>query len=127
MGDIVAMLANIIAAISTVIAAASLAVAYFQLRQNKHKMRTERERIASHREKIRSAFNSAEAAFASADMIVQRGKDDNASVVELQNLIRILRGNLRALAYQLQTEERSLKNWEYGRFFHSAADDVSVD
>jgi hypothetical protein len=119
------MLANIIAAASTAIAAASLAVAYAQLRQNKRKTRTEGERIASQRERIRSASSGAEAAAASANLIVQLGKKGDTSPVEFANLARILRGNLKVLAGQLQAEERSLKNWQYGKFFDSNVDDVS--
>jgi hypothetical protein len=113
--------ANVIATISAVIAAAGVFLAAIQYMENKRRTRTERERLAAQEERLRTAVAAAQVGSQSADLIVQRAKEPDASVTELQNIARILRGTLKVLAEQLSDEEREIAARREGDVFRSAA------
>lgn len=99
---------DLIATISAVIAALSLAVATFQFLETRRRGRDERDRLAAQEERLRVAVGVASAGAESADLIVQRAKDRDATKAELQNLARLLRGNLALLAEQLYAEGQAV-------------------
>jgi hypothetical protein len=111
--------ANVIATISTVIAGAGVFLAAIQYLENKRRTRTERERLAGQEERLRTAVTAAHVGSQSADLIVQRAKEPDVSVTELQNIARILRGTLEVLAEQLSDEKREIAARREGDGFRS--------
>ncbi|HEX8630239.1 MAG TPA: hypothetical protein VF755_18940 [Catenuloplanes sp.] len=103
---------DIIAAVATCLA---LALAAYQYLETRRVRTTERERIAFQRERLRTALAATVVGAETADLIVQKGKQDDATIAELQNMARILRGNLAVIARQLQGSEQMLQGWEVGR------------
>jgi type III secretion system FlhB-like substrate exporter len=105
---------NLMAATATV---AAFLLAIWQYAQTRRKEMTERERVALQRERLRMAIIAAVSGAETADLIVQRSKDSTVTVAELQNIARVLRGNLGLLARQLEQEERLLGEWKFGQFY----------
>jgi len=103
---------NIIAAIVTV---AAFVFAIWQYIDSRHRAATERERIAMQRERLRGASSTAVACAEAANLIVQRGKNSDATTVELQNIARVLRGSLLLLGRELDREDHILGIWEFGK------------
>jgi hypothetical protein len=110
----------VIATISAVIAAAGVFLAAIQYLENKRRTRTERERLAAQEERLRRAVAAAHVGSQSADLIVQRAKEPDVSVTELQNIARVLRGTLDVLTGQLSDEERAIAAHREGDGFRSA-------
>ncbi len=121
--------ANIIAVVSAVIAAVGVAVAVIQYTEGKRRVRSERERLAAQEERLRTAVTAATLGMESADLIVQRAKEDDATLPELQNIARVLRGALAVLAEQLNDEGRELAAARRGteRFKSARAEDLEHD
>jgi hypothetical protein len=95
-----------IAVVSAAIAALSLFVALLQYLDVRRRGAAERERLAQQRERLRTSVSAATMGVLTADLMVQRAKEDDATLVELQNLARVLRGNLNILATQLDDESK---------------------
>lgn len=108
---------NVVAAI---VGLASAAFAVWQYVEQRRKAATERTRVAAQQERLRMVLASAISGVGAADLIVQRAKDDDVSVSELQSVARVLRGSLMNLARQIEAEDRVLAHWEYGKSFQSA-------
>lgn len=102
---------NVAAAIATI---ASLLVALWQYLAARHIRQTERERVVMQRERLRAAVAAAMQGAEAADLIVQRGKDEDVTIPELQNVARIIRGNLLLLTKQLMYERSLLAGWRVG-------------
>ena len=112
---------NVIAAISAVIAALGLFLAAIQFTSSRQRIRTERERLAQQEERLQTAYSAARMGIESADLIVQRAKDKDATLAELQNIARVLRGSLAILAKQLDTESRQVAELAHDKKFQSYA------
>lgn len=100
--------ADIIAVVTAVIAALSLGVAALQYVDGKRRKRTEQEQLAAQEERLRTALAAATIAANSANSIVQRAKEKDVTIAELQNMGRLLRGTLTVLANQLNDEQRAV-------------------
>jgi uncharacterized protein HemX len=100
--------ADIIAIATAVIAALSLGVAALQFLDGRRRKRTEAEQLAAQEERLRTALTAATIAANSADSIVQRAKEKDVTIAELQNMGRLLRGTLTVLANQLNDEQRAV-------------------
>lgn len=107
---------NVAAAIATV---ASLFVALWQYLVARHAKLTERERVIMQRERLRTAVAEAMQGAETADMIVQRAKEQDVTIEELQNIARIIRGNLTLLTKQLMYERSLLAGWRVGHLMKS--------
>jgi uncharacterized protein HemX len=114
---------NVIAAISAAIAALGLCLAAIQFTNGRQRTRTERERLAQQEERLQTAFSAARVGIESADLIVQRAKDKDATLAELQNIARVLRGSLAILAKQLDTESKQVGELAHDKKFQSYAVD----
>lgn len=108
---------NLAAALATV---AAFLLALWQFLGARHRAQTEAERIALQRERLRNSARVAIASAEVADLVVQRTKDPNVTMPELQNIARTLRMNLSLLAKQLGQEDRHLANWHYGQLIQSS-------
>jgi hypothetical protein len=115
---------NVIAAIAT---CAAFLLAAWQFFTSRRKEATERERIALQRERLRTASIAAFAGAEGMDLIVQRTKDDDVTLAEIQNIARVLRRNLVLLGHQLEQEDRLLKGWEFGHFVMRSLPEQELD
>jgi hypothetical protein len=97
-----------VAIVSAVIAAGSLSVAALQYLVVRRKSISDSERLAGLAERLRTAVTSARAATQAADLIVQRTKQPDTTMVEVRNLARLARGTLALLRDQLEAEERQV-------------------
>ncbi len=70
-------------------------------------------------EKLRSLHMSLVASFNSADGIVQTSKKENASLEQLGDMARILRGLLFLMAKDTETEASRLRSWRFGKMISS--------
>ncbi|MET9800700.1 hypothetical protein [Streptomyces sp. NPDC006368] len=86
-------------------------------------VRTERERIAQQDERLSNAATAAFAGAETADLIVQRAKDPEVPMSELQTMSRQLRFSLRLLHQQLEDERKLLDGWQFDHLMTSAAPD----
>lgn len=102
---------NTIAAISAFIAALGLVIAFMQFRDKRRAAETEAARLAQQQERLRTAASGAMAAAETADTIVQRAKEGDATVSELQSMARVLRQTVSLLASQLSDEDQEVKAW----------------
>ncbi|SCG76202.1 hypothetical protein [Micromonospora coxensis] len=107
---------NVLAAI---VGFASAAFAVWVYVEQRRKAATERSRVAAQQERLRMALATTSSCLGAADLIVQRSKQDDVSVVELQNIARVLRGSLGNLARQIEAEDQVLAHWEFGKSFYS--------
>lgn len=112
---------NVIAAVSAAIAALGLGLAGLQFFGARQHARGERERLAQQQERLRTAVSTALLGTESADLIVQRAKDKDVTVAELQSIARVLRGSLTILARQLDDERRNVADASESRAFRSVA------
>ncbi len=103
---------NVGAAIVTV---AAFAFALWQHAHRRHVEDLERMKVATQRERLRGSANCAVAAASAANLIVQRAKEPGTTVLELQNIARVLRSDLLLLARHLQSEEHVLQQWRFGQ------------
>lgn len=108
-----------VAVVAATIAAGSLVVAGLQYLLARRKAATESDRLASQAERLRTAYTAAQAAVQSMNLIVQRAKDKDATIVELQNLARLARGTLTLLADHLDTETRQVERQERSHFLRT--------
>jgi hypothetical protein len=92
-----------------VVGAVGLLLAYLQYRGNRTQRVSERERLAQQDERLRNAVAGASSAAEMADLIVQRSKEPDVTITELQNVSRALRGSLENLAGQLDAERNQVK------------------
>jgi uncharacterized protein HemX len=113
---------DIIAAVSAAIAALGLALAALQFISGRQRIRTERERLAQQQERLRTAVSAAYVGMESADLIVQRAKEGDATLLELQNIARVLRGSLAVLSRQLDDESNQIAEWKRDAAFQSYRD-----
>jgi uncharacterized protein HemX len=95
---------EITAIVSAVIAALGLSLAAIQYLEARRRTQTERERLAAQEERLKTAVTAATLGVESADLIVQRAKEDDATLAEIQNIARVLRGSLSVLEQQLHDE-----------------------
>lgn len=107
---------NVVAALVT-FAAFGLALrersrAHRQAEAELHKVALQRERLSTARA---AAAMSAE----TSHLIVQKLKTPGATQSEIQDLARVVRGNLRLLVHQLDEEDDLMKEWQYGRLLRS--------
>lgn len=102
---------NVIAIVSAVIAACGLSLAIVQHAQRRQQKASEAERLAQQRERLRTAVAGAISGAETADLIVQRGKKDDCTIPELQNVARALRQTLSLLANQLSDEDKQVVAW----------------
>ena len=116
---------DVIALISVLIAVLSLALAVAQHRQATSRAESESERLARQRERLRNASSAATACAQAADAVVQRAKEGDVTIVELQNQVRSLRGHLTILAMHLQEEEERIKPSEVAQAFRSTRSTVT--
>jgi hypothetical protein len=112
-----------IAIVSAIIAAGSLAIAVLQYLLARQKAVNENERLANQVVRLRTARTAARAAVESTNLIVQRAKGADVTVVELQNLARLARGTLGLLADQLQAEVLQVERQDSSALFRSQSDD----
>jgi hypothetical protein len=96
---------NIAAGVTTV---GAFLLASWQYAENRNRSRTERERILLQRERLRAATSAAVLGAEAADYIVQRCKDPDVGILEVQSIARVMRGDLAYVAEQLRYEERLL-------------------
>lgn len=107
---------TIATAIATV---GAFALAVYQHLQRSREKATETSKIEAQLERIRLSHRTALSCAHAANLIVQRSKEDSATVAELGNMARLARGQLFLAADELAREERQLATWEYGHFFKS--------
>jgi hypothetical protein len=102
---------EIIASISAAIAAGSLLIVILQFIESRRRVRTEAERLSEQRERLKTALSGAVSGANISDLIIQRSKEADATVQELQNIARALRQNLMLLAQQLDADDKRLTSW----------------
>jgi hypothetical protein len=102
---------NFIALISAAIAAAALILTYLKYRDDKLRKASERERLAHQAERLTTATRAAWDARHAADLLIQRAKVPGVAVEEIQNIGRIIRGNLESLAKQLEDDANDVQYW----------------
>jgi hypothetical protein len=102
---------DLIATISAAIAALGLLLALIQFLDKRRTAVSEAERLAQQRERLRTAAAGAVSGAELADLIVQRAKEPDVTVPELQNVARALRQTLSLLAAQLNDEDRQVLSW----------------
>lgn len=112
------------AAAVTVMAFCLSGIEYIQTR---HKRNVEEQRVVLQKERLRSALIASISAAEGADLIVQRSKEPDITIAELQSVARVLRGNLGLLARQLQQEEEFLHGWKFGRLVTQSHPDSHVE
>jgi hypothetical protein len=83
-------------------------LAVIQYRQGRIRQHSEGERLAQQQERLRTAVGGAVSGAQMANSLVQRAKDADVTVMELQNDARVLRGTLMLLAERLENEGRQL-------------------
>ncbi|WP_433173086.1 hypothetical protein [Actinoallomurus sp. CA-150999] len=99
----------------------SFLLALWQFLEARHTRQTERERIAQQSERIRNAVAAAIGGAEAADLIVQRAKQEGATVTELQNIARTMRMHMGLLARQLEQEHSLLEAWQQGKLSSSSS------
>ncbi len=90
-------------------------VAIWQFIEARRRMLRERERLGIHASRNEVALRSAILGAQMADVIVQRAKDPDVTVAELQNLGRVARGALLSLTLELEEQAKVLEAWRIGR------------
>ena len=118
---------NVIAGIVSIIA---FGLAIWQTLEARRMKQLERERLDSQLRRNRSVLKSAVTGAQTADLIVQRAKENNVTVHELQSLARAIRGSLLFLASELDDQHSVLKAWRFGRDLtqsHLSEDDEQVE
>lgn len=103
-----------VSVVSGVAGTVGVCLAFFEFFRSRKNEETHRERLALLGERVGGAQAAAQAAADSADLIVQRSKDDNATLAELGNLARVARGNLVVLVDRLDEESNRLGQWSVG-------------
>jgi len=103
---------NLVAAASSILA---LAFAVWQYAKARQERAREEERLAAQNRAVKAALGAALAGAHASDLIVQRAKDPDATVRELQNLARVARGVAFSLASQLEEQSALLRQWEFGQ------------
>lgn len=112
---------NVAAAASSILA---LAFALWQHSQARQQKAQERERLDAQSRAVRAALGIAMAGAHTADLIVQRAKEPDVQVAELQNLARAARGTTLSLAAQLEDQSKLLSTWSFGRKAMDSRNDV---
>jgi hypothetical protein len=103
---------NIIAGSVTIIA---FALAVWQYQTARNASARSRERMALQQQKNESALRTAIIGAQNANLIVQRAKDENVTVAELQTIARSTRGILLYLAQELESQSKVLAAWRFGK------------
>jgi len=80
---------------------------------------TEEAKTEIYRERLRNLQYSLTAALHSVDAIVQLGKQESTSVEMLQNLARIVRGQLYTSIKQVERQRGYLREWRFGQMVES--------
>jgi len=111
----------VVAVVSVVIAAGSLSIAMLQYLLARQKSANEKERLTNLAERLRTAETAANAGVEAANLIVQRTKEPDATLAEVQNLARLTRGTLALLRDQLAAEERQIVSQQDVRQHYSSA------
>ena len=107
---------DIIALVSAVIAAASLLLAFVEARKARKLRISNQEKLVQLTEILSTATSGAETGAAMADMIVQRAKQRDVSIQELQSLARSLRGSLTSLQHDLEKLQNSPRAFDISAF-----------
>ncbi|GHJ17857.1 MULTISPECIES: hypothetical protein [unclassified Micromonospora] len=111
---------NPLSLVAAIVGIASAAFGVWQYIEQRRKAANEKVRIAAQQERLRMVLATAVSGVGAADLIVQRAKEGDVSVAELQSVARVLRGSLLNLARQIESEDRALARWQYGESFQSA-------
>lgn len=98
-----------------VISVASFAFALWRYHESRVTKETEKGKIAASAQRIRQASSSARIIAYSADLIVQRCKQQDVPLSEVQNLARTVRANAIVLLEELRREKTRLEDWKYGK------------
>ncbi len=107
---------GVVASVATVI---STLLALWQYWKQRSAALSERERIILQKERLRTAVAVAMSGAEAVNLIIQRGKQDDVTITELQSIARTVRGNLVLLTRQLEQEASFLENWQYGQLTSS--------
>lgn len=105
--------------VSAAVAVLGLGLAAYQTRQVRHARRSAEVRIAELTGSVAAALAQTRTAADSADALVQRAKA-NAPAQEIQNLARVLRGQLTATSTQLARQAGRRDRWTVGAANRSA-------
>lgn len=105
--------------ISGVTAIVSLAFAVFVFAHGVHRRRLEDAKSKALAQNLESTRLVTLSALEATNLIVQRAKDSTATVAELQNMARVIRGQLHVVASSLEKDEQTVSRWRYGKSVES--------
>ncbi len=97
----------------------SLSFAVFVFAYGVHRQRLEDAKSKALAQNLESTRLVTLSTLEATNLIVQRAKDSTATVAELQNMARIIRGQLYIVASSLEKDEQSLRRWQYGKSVES--------
>jgi hypothetical protein len=113
--------------ISAITAVLSLAFAVFVFLYSHVIKRLEETKAKALAKSVDSIRLVALSALEVSNLIVQRAKDDNITVAELQNLARSVRTQLHIVASALEQDEKIISRWKYGKALDSFVDIRGVE
>jgi hypothetical protein len=90
-------------------------IAIWQFVEARQKSAREKERLAVQLSRNDVALRSAVLGAQMADTMVQRAKQDDVTIAEMQNLARVIRGSLLALTLELEEQHKVIEMWSAGR------------
>lgn len=100
--------------ILAIISVVSFGLAVFSFVRTEIKKATERAKVEVMREKLGNLHHGLGGLFHAVDAIVQVSKKPDVTVGELQNIARIIRGNILVLLEGIRRYRIKLEEWKFG-------------